>query len=162
MTVKVRDAGGVLRTVGTLKVRGPDNVLRTVDFVRVRGSDNILREVYSSSGSGGGGTPTPSNPASISPGGRSATGRLTNFSAYFTAMSSGTAPTVFAWSVIDGPGTVVSGGATNSAQLRVYVSDLDNSETATFACDMTIAGTIYRATCALTYTRTNGGTQPIQ
>lgn len=160
MTVKVRDASGVLRTVATLKVRGPDNVLRTIDFVRVRGPDNVLREVYSASG-GGGGTPSPNNPASISPGSRSAAGKLSGISVYFTAMSSGAAPTAFAWSVIDGAGAVVSGGTTNSAQLRVYVNE-DSTETATFACDMTIDGTVYRAICALTYTRTSSGTHPIQ
>jgi hypothetical protein len=155
VTVKVRDAGGVLRTVATLKVRGSDNVLRTVDFVRVRGPDNVLREVYTAAGSGGG-TPSPNNPTSISPGYKSSGGKALNYSAYFTAMSSTTAPTVFAWSVIDGPGAVVSGAATNSAQLRISV-ERDGSETATFACDMTVGGTVYRATCSLSYSNNSGG-----
>jgi hypothetical protein len=154
VTVKVRDAAGVLRTVATLKVRGADNVLRTVDFVRVRGPDNVLREVFTA-GSGGGGTPTPNNPTSISPGDKSSFGKLTSYAAYFTAMSSTTAPTAYAWSVIDGPGTVVSGAATNSAQLRIYV-DQGDSGTATFACDITVGGTVYRATCTMSYSNTNG------
>jgi hypothetical protein len=156
VTVKVRDASGVLRTVVTLKIRGADNVLRTIDFVRVRGSDNVLRTVYTN-GSGGG-TPAPSNPTSISPGGRSASGKPTNYTAYFTGMSSTTAPTTFAWSVIEGPGTIISGGNAATAQLRIYV-DQDNSETATFACDMTVGGTVYRATCTLSYTSVSGNSQ---
>lgn len=160
MTMKVRDAAGVLRTLDSLKVRGPDNVLRTLDFVRVRGPDNVLREVYTKGGGGGGGTPSPNNPTSISPGSRSSSGKGSTFTAYFTAMSSASAPTLYSWSVLNGPGTVVSGGNTNSAQLRIY-ADPGNREDATFGCNMTVDGVVYLATCTLSYASTSNNQQPI-
>ena len=153
MTTKARDATGVLRTIDVVKARGPDGVLRLIDFIRVRGADGVLREVFTKAGSGGGGTPPSGNPASITPGSVERSGKLSSFSAYFTAISSGAVPTAYAWSSLDGVGSVVSGATTNSAQLRVYVAQGD-ALTAEFACDMTINGVVYRATCTLSYSST--------
>lgn len=154
MTIKVRDPGGVLRTVDAVKVRGPDGVLRTIDFIKVRGPDNVLREVYATAG-----TPAPSNPAFISPGTSNTSGSAASATALFNARSSGATPTVYAWGVVEGPGAVVSGGDAATAQLRITVSEVGGFEVATFYCDMTIDGTVHRATCSMSRQRqaTSGG-----
>ncbi len=158
MTVKVRDAAGVLRTIDSLKVRDGAGVLRTIDFVRVRGPDGVLREVYAA-----GGEPPASNPSYISPGSDYTSGTTASASAYFTAYSSGDAPTAYAWGVLDGPGSVLSGATTATAQLRV-TAGIGDYAVATFYCDLTIGGTIFRATCAMTRERygSGGGGQPLQ
>lgn len=131
MTVKVRDSAGAVRTIDVVKVRGPDGVLRTIDFIKVRGPDNVLRTVFEKAGSGGG-TPTPTNPAYITPGSRDTASLVSSDTAYFTAQSSGSAPTAFAWGLLDGSGTVVSGAASQTAQLRVVANSPDEQGSATF------------------------------
>jgi hypothetical protein len=157
VTVKVRDSAGVVRTIDVVKVRGPDGVLRTIDFIKVRGPDNLLRTVYEKAGSGGG-TPPPTNPAYITPGSRYTTSLTSADTAYFTAQSSGDAPSVYAWGLLDGTGNVVSGASTQTAQLRVVSNSPDGEGSATFYCDMTIGGTVYRALVTSThYWRTKNG-----
>lgn len=158
MTVKVRDSAGALRTVDVVKVRGPDGTLRTIDFIKVRGPDNVLRTVYEKAGGGGGGTPTPTNPAYITPGSRYTSSLTSTDTAYFTAQSSGDAPSAYAWGLLDGTGNVVSGASAQTAQLRVVSNSPDEEGSATFYCDMTIAGTVYRALVTSThYWRTKNG-----
>ncbi|MGW8135377.1 hypothetical protein ACWGNZ_07035 [Sphingomonas zeae] len=154
MTVKVRDSAGALRTVDVVKVRGPDGTVRIVDFIKVRGSDGTLRTVYEKAGGGGGGT----NPAYITPGSRHTSSLTAADTAYFGAQSSAETPSAYAWGLLDGTGNVVSGATSQTAQLRV-VSPTQNEEgSATFYCDMTIGGTVYRAIVTSThYWQTKGG-----
>lgn len=156
MTVKVRDAGGVLRTVDVLKVRDAAGVLRTIDFIKVRGSDNVLREVFRA-----GGTPAPGNPGFISPGSSRTRGSAAAYSTYFTAQSSGAAPSAYSWGVLDGIGSIVSGANEATAQLRITVNTPGDDGEATFYCDMTIGGTVYRATCTM-YRYREMSTGPLQ
>lgn len=154
MTVKVRDSAGALRTIDVVKVRGPEGTLRTIDFIKVRGPDGTLRTVYEKAGGGGGGT----NPAYITPGSRNTASQSASDSAYFSAQSSSDAPSAYAWGVLDGPGNVVSGGNTQTAQLRVVSPSPGEDGTATFFCDMTIGGTVYRALVTSThFWRMSGG-----
>ncbi|MCP3735621.1 hypothetical protein M9979_12130 [Sphingomonas sp. RP10(2022)] len=158
MTTKARDATGTVRTIDVVKVRGADGVLRTIDFIRVRGTDNVLREVFTAAGGGGGGGGGGgSNPTYISPGSSDTYGKTSSRTAYFTAYSSGATPSVYAWGLLDGNGNVVSGGTTSTAQLRVYSPGSGEDGYATFYCDMTVDGVVYRATCTMSHIFTASG-----
>lgn len=148
MTTKARDATGAVRTIDAVKVRGTDGVLRTIDFIRVRGADNVLREVFTKAGGGGGGDG--SNPTYISPGRSDTSGKTTFRTAYFTANSSAGTISKFEWGVLDGTGSVISGGTTATAQLRVVASS-GEAGYADFYCDMTIGDVVYRATCSMSH-----------
>lgn len=152
MTIKVRDSAGALRAIDAVKVRGPDGALRAVAFIKVRGPDGQLRTVFEAGGGGGG-----ANPAYITPGQRTTSSRFAADTAYFTAMSSGTAPTGFSWGVLDGPGTVVSGGNTSTAQLRVVAPAPGEDGSATFYCDVTVDGQVYRALVTFSHFYQAGG-----
>ena len=154
MTVKVRDSAGALRTIDVVKVRGQDGVLRTIDFIKVRGPDGTLRTVFEAAGGGGGTTP-----AYITPGSRNTTSKSSSDTAYFTAQSGGAVPSAYAWGVLDGNGTVVSGASMQTAQLRVTSPSPGEDGTATFYCDVTIGGTVYRALVTSThFWQMSGGT----
>lgn len=152
MTIKIRDGGGILRTIDSVKIRDGGGILRTITSIKIRGADNVLREVFAA-----GGTPPASNPVYISPPSNDTQGTTAFATAYFTLTSTGAGPTAYAWGVLDGPGTVISGGSTNSAQLRVAVANVEDVATATFYCDATVAGTVYRATCTMTRYRYGSG-----
>ena len=145
MAVKVRDAGGVLRTITVIKVRDEAGVLREVTSWKIRDGAGVLREVFSA---GGGAT----EGASITPGSTNTTNRSIFKSASFTAYGSGGVPSAYAWGVLSGPGVVQSGGATATALLGVYADAGGAPTTAAFYCDVTIGGTPYRATCTMTHT----------
>ncbi len=149
--LKVRDAGGTLRTITSLKVRDSAGVLRTITSAKVRDAAGVLREFFNSGGGGGGG-----NPASITPGFSFQTGKPASASASFTAHSSGSAPTVFAWGVLDGQG-YVSGPLNQATAVCVVYTSGAAEEVATFYCDMTIDGIVYRATCVFDYYCTSKG-----
>lgn len=155
--LKARDAAGTLRTISAAKARGTDGTLRTLQFVRVRGTDGLLHEVFTTGGGGSVGAGS-ANPASIAPGTQEFSGRGTSRSATFTAMSSGAGPSAYSWGLLDGNGGVQAGATTQTATLRCDCA-ADDTITSTFFCDMTIGGTVYRATCSLTYSnQPPGGT----
>jgi hypothetical protein len=110
----------------------------------------VLREFFVTGGGGGG-----ANPASITPGAISLSGKPAGATANFTASSSGAAPTSYSWGVLDGPG-YVNGAATNAtASLAAFTSGGGNETVnVTFYCDMVVAGTTYRATCLFNYSCT--------
>lgn len=151
MTTKARDATGAVRTIDAVKVRGTDGVLRTIDFIRVRGADNVLREVFTKAGGGSGGDG--SNPTFISPGSSDTSGKTTSRTAYFTASTSTGTISKFAWGLLDGSGSVMSGAASATAQLKVSAS-AGEAGYAEFYCDMTIADVVYRATCSMSHLNT--------
>jgi hypothetical protein len=46
MSLKVRDPGGVLRTIGAASIRDSSATLRTIDQIRMRADDGTLKQVY--------------------------------------------------------------------------------------------------------------------
>lgn len=158
MTIKVRDAAGQLRTVDTIKVRDAGGQLRNIAFVRVRGLDGVLRTVFEA-----GGAPPSSNPAYITPGSRSTSSYIAAATAYFTANSSGAVPSAYSWGVLDGNGSGVSGGNAQTAQLRVIAQAQSEFSDATFYCDVTIDGNVYRALVTFSHywaSKNNGDVLP--
>jgi hypothetical protein len=159
VTTKVLGPDGVERTLDVVKVLGPDDVVRTLDFIKILGPDDVVREVFTAGGGGGG----DANPTYITPAFSYTSGKTAAATAYFTANSSDGVPTAYAWGILDGAGgSIVSGAATQTAQLRITASTLEDMETATFYCDMTIGGTVYRATCTMSrYWSSGGGFSPL-
>lgn len=152
MTLKVRDAGGVLRTITTVRVRDGGGILREIVSWKIRDGAGVLREIFTSGGGGGGG-----NPMSITPGSRNTESTSYFNSKSFTAYSSGGVPSSYSWGVLSGPGSVTSGATAATAQLGVYADADDTPTTALFYCDAVIAAVTYRATCSFTHTHTSSG-----
>ena len=146
--LKVRDAGGTLRTITAFKVRDAGGTLRTLSFIKVRDAGGTLREVFTSGGGGG-------NPTSISPGYYSSYGNNSVASHTFTASSTGGTPTSYSWGLLYGTGYISGPSNAASAVLQVYAGPLE-LESAVFYCDMVIGGITYRATCQFDYGNTTG------
>ena len=151
MSLKIRDAGGTMRTITAIKIRDAGGVVRTITSVKVRDTGGVLREVFTTGGGGGPG-PGP-NPAVITPSYASFSGKATFRAANFTASAGSETITSYSWGLIDGPGTVTAGGATATATLQVYAVAGD-AVSATFFCDLLIGGTTYRAICGMDYQNT--------
>lgn len=155
--LKGRDTDGTVRTITAVKARDPGSVSRTLQFVRVRGTDGVLREVFTA-----GGTPPPSNPASITPGQVDTASKSAFRSATFTASSSGAAPSSYSWGLFSGSGSVTAGQGTSTATLQVY-ADPGTTVESVFFCDVVVGGTTYRAFCYFNHANTTGsGGAPIQ
>lgn len=91
------------------------------------------------------GEPDPGVTVGITPPLRSTESFAPSSSGTFTATASGGTPSSYLWGVFSGPGTVISQSGA-SATLRITDSFAIGAE-ATFFCDITIAGVVYRAYC---------------
>lgn len=94
---------------------------------------------------------------SIAPNPSTNAGATNSFTQNATVTVTGGAATSYSWGVasaINGSGTVVSGGSTATASLRVTDNAKGDGEGAsvTFYCDVTVGGVVYRAYCDWTYT----------
>lgn len=134
MTIQVRDAAGTLRSVASIQVRDAAGTLRSVASIQVRDAAGTLRSAYSSAP-----PPAPAG-AYITPESSSTSSQdSASFTRSFTVSYSGAA--TYAWGV-DG-GTIVSGGAAQTASIRVSAS-AGESQFASIWCDVTISGTTTR------------------
>lgn len=99
--VRIRDAGGTLRTLARIRVRDAGNVLRNIQRIRVRDAGNVLRTVwqyfsisldtYLVTGSGTGSFHS---------------GSVTSATVTGTVVG-GAAPIIYLWVYIDGSATIV-------------------------------------------------------
>ena len=155
--LKVRDTDGTLRTITAVKVRDVDGTLRTLAFIRVHDTDGTMREVFTadSGGGGGGGGGSSAGPTSITPASLYYSGKPYARSATFTASSSAGSPTSYAWGLLNGNGSVVAGASSATATLQV-TAEAGEFNSSTFFCDVTVGGTVYRATCQFDYQNTGG------
>lgn len=74
-------------------------------------------------------------------------GSATNDSSH-TATATGGTPSTYSWGILSGSGSIVSGGTTSNATVRVTddaQGDL-NPSVVQFYCDMVVNGITYRAT----------------
>lgn len=86
--VRIRDAGGTLRTITRIRMRDEGGTLRTIQRIRVRDASNILRTVYQS-------MTVAASPTSISQTG--ATSTITTGSSTTAVPTGGTAPYTVQW-----------------------------------------------------------------
>jgi hypothetical protein len=155
--LKIRDAGGTLRTIVGLKIRDAGGTLRTIADLKVRDAGGTLRTVFTSGG--GGGTSVWIDPPSSDTASTTETYHAEDFTVGY---SGGVAPTSYAWGVVSSSGgsaSVLSGATTATARLRLSDSD-GGGATAEFYCDVTISGVVYRAFCSMAHTYYPGGFIP--
>lgn len=142
MARKVRDSGGVVRTITGFKVRDAGNVLRNLVGEKVRDAGNVLRDVFAA----GAGVSVWISPSSTGTGSSVSSSDVSDFTVGY---SGGTAPTAYAWvieSVKGGTAYIVSGAAAATARISVDAPDPGTVVEARIRCDITI-GTVYPAWC---------------
>lgn len=147
--IRMRDAGGTLRTITQLRMRDAGGTLRTISRVRMRDASNTLRIVYDPSGA----SSLTATPDFFHRNGTTfGTGTATTSVVTVTA-SGGTAPYTYAWSRLsyDHPttaptATVPAGAATAFVQTNIGLTEEYTSEwrctvtdslAATATCDVT-------------------------
>lgn len=104
--IRIRDAGGTLRTVSRIRMRDADNNLRTIQRVRVRDASGILRTVYEAM------------TAALSPTSLSQTASTSTITTAGTCMATptgGTAPYTYLWSPEPYNGDGISAASPTSA-----------------------------------------------
>ena len=147
MSLRIRDAGGTLRTVAAMRIRDASGTLRTIASGRIRDAAGTLREFLTSGGGGGGGG-GPSvwaDPASKSTFSSAALSSTFDFVANY---SGSTAPTSYAWSIVSvtgGTASIISGASTATARIRVTAAGSAEAVEAHAKCVVTIGGTAYEA-----------------
>ena len=132
--MKVRDASGS-RTVAAIRMRDAANVLRVVSGIKARDAANALKIGYSSAALV---TITPAVYNTVSD-------TSTSNTSDFTVSSSIGVPSAYVWSADSA--FLVSGQGTPTARFTVYDPGTAGV-TATLFCDVTIGGTVYRATAS--------------
>lgn len=138
--IRIRDAGGTLRTVAQLRMRDAAGTLRTITRVRVRDQNNVLRIVYDPAGAS---SLSASASPSIVHGTSMGSGTVSTNNTTVTP-TGGTAPYTYAWTVIEydngvsptiaGPTSATTGFTQTSVGPGEFYS-------ATFRCTVTDAAT---------------------
>lgn len=94
--VRIRDAGGVLRTISRIRMRDATNTLRTIQRIRMRDAANVLRTVYQYL------TVTLDNYTTWdSNSGAASSGGVTSITVTGT-VAGGTAPFTYSWEYVSG------------------------------------------------------------
>jgi hypothetical protein len=144
--MKLRDAAGVLKTVGAIKVRDATGALKTVSKGHVRDSTGAQKTFFDTTAGGGGATVTiaPANYGSTS---ASALDNTSDFTATFSS-----APTSIVWSIVNpvgASGAIISGQGTATA--RVTITNDGAVGSIGVRCTAVIGGVAVSATVTKTH-----------
>lgn len=113
--IRMRDAGGVLRTIKRIRMRDASGTLRTIQRIRMRDAAGVLRTVFQYL------TATIAATLSASASGAASSGVVTSANETVT-VTGGTAPYTYAWERVAGNLAVVAtapAAATTSFQATV-------------------------------------------
>ncbi len=107
--VRMRDAGGVLRTITRIRMRDAGGVLRTIQRIRMRDAGGVLRTVYQYLSISLDVTAIAGYNSGAASAGTVATAAVTG------TVSGGTAPYTYLWERVDGSATVTATTGTAAA-----------------------------------------------
>lgn len=112
--IRIRDAGGTLRTPSKVSVRDSEGTLRPISRIRMRDAGNVLRTVFQIAAPSGGDVALSDYDLFASRSGHEFTGIVTTITVTST-VGFGTGPYTYHWERLTGTTNIVA-GSPNSAQ----------------------------------------------
>lgn len=129
--LRMRDAGGILRTVVRIRMRDAGNIFRTIQRIRMRDAGGVLRTVFQYL------TATPSTTNSLTTGsGLASSGTVTSPPVTIT-VAGGVAAFTYAWSFVSGSAVITITSPTAASTTFSGVIAAGPTEVANYICTVT-------------------------
>lgn len=146
--IKLRDAGGALRTLSRIRLRDAGGTLRTITRVRMRDATNTLRIVYDSTGASTFSASPSAGLVTAQDVGTATTNTVT------VTPSGGTAPYTYAWTLLESDGAVEPTATAPASATTAFVQTSmspGNIYSSEWRCTVTDSSTpALTATCDVT------------